>query len=52
MATFLLGSTSTSLILSPPCDLLLVPAKWAAPDGEAVDARHQSEAQVPGSSRA
>jgi nucleotide-binding universal stress UspA family protein len=52
MATFLLGSTSTSLILSPPCDLLLVRAKWAAPDGEAVDARHQSEAQVPGSSRA
>ena len=28
IATFLLGSVSRSLILSSPCDLLLVPAEW------------------------
>jgi nucleotide-binding universal stress UspA family protein len=32
VAVALLGSTSTSLILSSPCDLLLVPAKCASAD--------------------
>jgi nucleotide-binding universal stress UspA family protein len=45
MATILLGSTSTSLILSSPCDLLLVPAGWtAAPDRDPGHARHGSQA--------
>jgi hypothetical protein len=34
IATFLLGGTSRSLILSSPCDLLLVPAEWALPAGD------------------
>lgn len=43
MAVLLLGSTGRSLILSSPCDLLLVPANWTSPIGDARDVSHRSE---------
>lgn len=51
VATFLLGSTSRSLILSSPCDLLLVPAKWTSSTGNAIDAPLRSPRHAKGASQ-
>jgi nucleotide-binding universal stress UspA family protein len=51
VATFLLGSTGRSLILSSPCDLLLVPAKWASSAGDAIDVPHRSPKRAIGASQ-
>lgn len=50
VATFLLGSTSRSLILSSPCDLLLVPAKWTSSTGDAIDVPHRLPERAIGAS--
>jgi nucleotide-binding universal stress UspA family protein len=52
MAAFLLGSTSRSLILSSPCDLLLVPANWTSSTGDARGASHRPEWRIARASRA
>jgi nucleotide-binding universal stress UspA family protein len=46
VATVLLGSTSTSLILSSPCDLLLVPARWTSPGDGVAAVPHGSQDQL------
>ncbi len=50
VAAFLLGSTSRHLILSSPCDLLLVPAKWTSTIGDATDVAHHPTRRAIGTS--